>query len=103
MNLPASETDKSNSIVQISGNGLRPDIWDSFQKRFNIKKIVEIYGATEAVGMTVNSFGRSGMIGRKRSDSTIIHCNKMMDLQFLMSKDIVQKFPKVKLVYIFKK
>ena len=76
MNLPASETDKSNSIVQISGNGLRPDIWDSFQKRFNIKKIVEIYGATEAVGMTVNSFGRSGMIGRKRSDSTIIHCNK---------------------------
>ena len=23
-------------------------------KRFNIKKIVEIYGATEAVGMTVN-------------------------------------------------
>ena len=76
MNLPASETDKSNSTVQISGNGLRPDIWDSFQKRFNIKKIVEIYGATEAVGMTVNSFGRSGMIGRKRSDSTIIHCNK---------------------------
>ena len=76
MNLPASETDKSNSIVQISGNGLRPDIWDSFQKRFNIKKIVAIYGATEAVGMTVNSFGRSGMIGRKRSDSTIIHCNK---------------------------
>ena len=76
MNLPPSEGDKDNPITQISGNGLRPDIWESFQKRFNINKIVEIYGATEAVGMTINSFGRSGMIGRKRSDSTIIRCNK---------------------------
>ena len=76
MNMPASEHDKFNSITRISGNGLRPDIWKSFQERFNIKKIVEIYGATEAVGMTVNSAGRSGMIGRKRSDSSIIKCNK---------------------------
>ena len=76
MNLPPSDGDKDNPITQISGNGLRPDIWESFQKRFNINKIVEIYGATEAVSMTINSFGRSGMIGRKRSDSTIIHCNK---------------------------
>ena len=76
MNLPPSDGDRDNPITQISGNGLRPDIWESFQKRFNISKIVEIYGATEAVGMTINSFGRSGMIGRKRSDSTIIHCNK---------------------------
>ena len=76
MNLPSSDGDRDNPIIQISGNGLRPDIWESFQKRFNINKIVEIYGATEAVGMTINSFGRSGMIGRKRSDSTIIRCNK---------------------------
>ena len=76
MNLPPSDGDKDTPITQISGNGLRPDIWESFQKRFNINKIVEIYGATEAVGMTINSFGRYGMIGRKRSDSTIIHCNK---------------------------
>ena len=76
MNLPPSDGDRDNPITQISGNGLRPDIWESFQERFNINKIVEIYGATEAVGMTINTFGRSGMIGRKRSDSTIIHCNK---------------------------
>ena len=76
MNLPPSDGDRDNPITQISGNGLRPDIWESFQKRFNINNIVEIYGATEAVGMTINSFGRSGMIGRKRSDSTIIHCKK---------------------------
>ena len=76
MNMPPSEKDKHNSITRISGNGLRPDIWEAFQKRFNINQIREIYGATEAVGMTINYFGRPGMIGRKRSDSTIINCNK---------------------------
>ena len=76
MNMPRSDKDAQNSISRISGNGLRPDIWEAFQKRFNINQIREIYGATEAVGMTINYFSRAGMIGRKRSDSTIIECNK---------------------------
>lgn len=29
------------------GNGLRPQIWNSFVERFNIKEIGEFYGATE--------------------------------------------------------
>ena len=29
------------------GNGLRPQIWEQFQTRFNIPKITEFYGATE--------------------------------------------------------
>ena len=29
------------------GNGLRPQIWDIFEKRFNIQRIGEFYGATE--------------------------------------------------------
>jgi len=29
------------------GNGLRPQIWSQFVKRFNIKDIGEFYGATE--------------------------------------------------------
>ncbi len=76
MNMPPSDKDAKNPISRISGNGLRPDIWEAFQKRFNINQIREIYGATEAVGMTINYFSRAGMIGRKRSDSTIIECNK---------------------------
>lgn len=31
----------------ILGNGLRPQIWEEFTKRFNIKKVAEFYGATE--------------------------------------------------------
>lgn len=29
------------------GNGLRPQIWEEFVKRFNIPQIAEFYGATE--------------------------------------------------------
>ena len=29
------------------GNGLRPQIWEQFAKRFAIKRIGEFYGATE--------------------------------------------------------
>lgn len=29
------------------GNGLRPQIWEEFMKRFNIQQIAEFYGATE--------------------------------------------------------
>ena len=29
------------------GNGLRPEIWGEFVKRFNIQNIGEIYGSTE--------------------------------------------------------
>ncbi|MFW9781948.1 MAG: AMP-binding protein, partial [Candidatus Heimdallarchaeota archaeon] len=39
--------DADNPIVKIVGNGLRPDIWIDFKKRFDIKEIREFYGATE--------------------------------------------------------
>ena len=40
------------------GNGLRPQIWDLFVRRFNIKRVGEFYGATEgnsSVGKLRNS------------------------------------------------
>ena len=29
------------------GNGLRPQIWETFTQRFNIPNIAEFYGSTE--------------------------------------------------------
>ena len=46
------------------GNGLRPDIWNEFQSRFNIEKIVEMYAATEGNNAFINYEGRMGSIGR---------------------------------------
>lgn len=46
------------------GNGLRKDIWEAFQKRYKIPKIVEFFGATEGTAAFVNTWGRVGSCGR---------------------------------------
>lgn len=46
------------------GNGLRPDVWERFQERFNIPHIVEFYGATEGNVSFINTEGAPGAIGR---------------------------------------
>lgn len=44
---PPSDADKTHQVRLILGNGLRAQIWEEFTRRFNIKKVVEFYGATE--------------------------------------------------------
>jgi acyl-CoA synthetase (AMP-forming)/AMP-acid ligase II len=44
---PPSPHDTRHNCRLAVGNGLRPDIWEKFQTRFNIKEIGEFYGATE--------------------------------------------------------
>jgi len=46
------------------GNGLRPDIWEEFQKRFKIQNIVESFGATEGTAAVFNVCNKIGAIGR---------------------------------------
>ena len=45
------------------GNGLRPQIWAAFQKRFQISVIKEFYGATEGNFGLVNITGKVGACG----------------------------------------
>ena len=47
MNQPPSPDDLNNSVRVVIGNGLRPEIWKDFKKRFGIEKIGEFYGASE--------------------------------------------------------
>lgn len=44
---PPSYADTTHQVRLIIGNGLRPQIWEDFTRRFNIKKVAEFYGATE--------------------------------------------------------
>lgn len=46
------------------GNGLRPDVWDRFQQRFAIPRILEFYGATESNLTLFNFDGGPHAIGR---------------------------------------
>ena len=76
MNVPPNEEDKNHQLRVISGNGLRPDIWEKFQSRFNIPKIRELYGATEGVGALVNTHGRPGMVGHYMRGSLVVKCDQ---------------------------
>jgi fatty-acyl-CoA synthase len=46
------------------GNGLRADVWESFQDRFDIPRIIEFYAATESNFSLYNCDGKPGAIGR---------------------------------------
>ena len=76
MNIEPSHDDKNHNLRVISGNGLRPDIWEKFQSRFGIPNIRELYGATEGVGALVNTYGRPGMVGRYMRGSLVIKCDQ---------------------------
>lgn len=42
--------DQKNDVRMAFGNGLRPDVWNKFRERFDIKTIAEFYSATEGAG-----------------------------------------------------
>ncbi|XP_045542793.1 long-chain fatty acid transport protein 4 [Papilio machaon] len=60
---PPSPADTQHNVRVIFGNGLRPQIWNDFLKRFNIKHVLEFYGATEGNANIANTDGTPGAIG----------------------------------------
>jgi fatty-acyl-CoA synthase len=46
------------------GNGMRADVWEQFQRRFKIPRILEFYAATEGNVSLYNVEGMPGAIGR---------------------------------------
>jgi fatty-acyl-CoA synthase len=61
---PPSEYETSHRLRLVCGNGLRGDIWEAFQARFAIPRILEFYAATEGNFSLYNVEGKPGAIGR---------------------------------------
>jgi fatty-acyl-CoA synthase len=61
---PPSEYENRHALRMVCGNGLRGDIWEDFQARFAIPRILEFYAATEGNFSLYNVEGRRGAIGR---------------------------------------
>ncbi|NNC38142.1 MAG: long-chain-acyl-CoA synthetase, partial [Hyphomonadaceae bacterium] len=64
LNAPEHKKERAHTIRCIVGNGLRPDVWAKFVKRFNIPQVVEFYGATEGNISLINTGGPVGAVGR---------------------------------------
>lgn len=63
LNQPASAGDRQHRVRAITGNGLRPEIWEAFEQRFGIHRIYEFYGASESNIAFINAFGVSQTAG----------------------------------------
>ena len=66
LNRPPDPRDGDHNLRWMFGIGLRGDVWEPFQERFRIPRIVEGYGATEANVGGVNFGGKVGSVGRIR-------------------------------------
>jgi fatty-acyl-CoA synthase len=64
VNTPPDPNERRHRIRLACGNGLRPDVWTAFQRRFQIPHIVEFYAATEGNVMLFNFEGKPGAVGR---------------------------------------
>ena len=71
-NQPPSPNDRKHTVTRIAGNGLRPEMWKDFKKRFGIRKVVEHYGMTEMRGMFCNYLNLDCTIGICLSPHAIV-------------------------------
>jgi citronellyl-CoA synthetase len=63
MNTPEQSDDAKNPLKNIVGNGMRPDVWLEFKKRFGIDRVAEFYGASEGNVAFANLLNKDCTIG----------------------------------------
>lgn len=64
VNAPPHPEERRHRLRLAVGNGLRPDVWDRFQARFSVPRILEFYGATESNLTLFNFDGGPHAVGR---------------------------------------
>ena len=64
VNAPPHPREREHRLRLACGNGLRGDIWEKFQARFAIPRILEFYASTEGNFSLYNVEGKVGAIGR---------------------------------------
>ncbi len=64
VNQPPHPKERAHKIRTGFGNGLRPEVWEEFLKRFNIPHLCEFYGSTEGNVSFLNFDGKTGAVGR---------------------------------------
>ena len=64
VNSPPNPNERKHHLRLAYGNGLRPDVWPQFKRRFQIPQIIEFYAATEGNVSLFNFDGKEAAVGR---------------------------------------
>ena len=72
VNTPAKPDDANSPLTTAMGNGLRPDVWDEFKRRFGLKRITEFYGASEGNVAFANLMNKDRTVGMTSSKVALV-------------------------------
>ncbi len=72
LNAPAVPEEKNHQVRIMIGNGLRPDIWQDFKERFNVKRIFELYGGADGNVTFTNTLNIDYCVGWSPNDFAIV-------------------------------
>jgi fatty-acyl-CoA synthase len=64
LRVPDLAASRQHRLRLCCGNGLRADVWEAFQSRFAIPRVLEYYAATEGNVSLFNCEGKPGAVGR---------------------------------------
>ena len=71
-NTPSRPDDHDSPLATMMGNGLRPDVWLRFKKRFGVKRITEFYGASEGNIAFANLLNKDCTVGMTSSRIALV-------------------------------
>ena len=71
-NTPPRPDDHDSPLATMMGNGLRPDVWLRFKKRFGVKRITEFYGASEGNIAFANLLNKDCTVGMTSSRIALV-------------------------------
>jgi citronellyl-CoA synthetase len=94
MNQPERPDDADNPLVACVGNGLRPDLWKAFKRRFGIKKVFELYGAAEGPLIFTNLLNVDCTVGMCLTPFAIIRYDVEADEPIRDEKGFMQRVRK---------
>ena len=75
LNQPVKPDEKQHQLKTIIGNGLRPEVWQEFKRRFGIKKVYEFYGAAESAWGFVNLLNIFHTVGLSWQPHAFVRCD----------------------------
>ena len=80
MNAKPHPLERKHVVEMAWGNGMRPDVWETFRERFNIPIINELYAATDGMGKSfnfnrgpfgANAIGKRGLLWKYFNQSEV--------------------------------
>ena len=91
MNQPPKPDDSDNPVRVVIGNGLRPEIWIDFKKRFDIPHIGEFYGSSEGNGGFANVLNFDCTVGLTTYTYAIVKYDIDEEKPFISQRGFMKK------------